>query len=414
MTPSKGSDEKQDISPRAAIGLFSFAHFSHHLSTALLNPMLPWIRTGFGPDFTLSYTQSGALVSAFALISGVMQAPIGGLADRFGRRPLMAFGGLAGVALASLLLASSPSGEIGYYQVLFGLVVMGFMASAYHPLAGSFISQFVPSTQRGRAYGIHLTGGNLGFLVAPVVGGGIAYLWGWRAAYATLPLTGIAAAWLFWRMTARQPSEGGNGVARKRLLDLSVLSTARPVLPILSLSVFIHMVDASVSSFLPLFIVDKHHVEPAVAAVTVAIISAAGLFGAPFGGTLSDRIGRKPLILLSMTLEGPAIFLVTLMPFGWWLFGAIAFLGLARSLRNPVMETVIADNIPQERRATAFGLYYFFNAEAGGLAVPVVGYAIDRAGLDASFLGLVVAAVLAATVALALRQQLKVILVPER
>ena len=67
---------------------FTTAHFSHHVSNSLLNPLLPFIRDAFG----LSYGQSGWLVSAFAMSLGLSNAPIGYLADRFGARLVVVVG----------------------------------------------------------------------------------------------------------------------------------------------------------------------------------------------------------------------------------------------------------------------------------------------------------------------------------
>ena len=59
--------------------LFVFAHFTHHVITAIAAPLLPLIRT----SFSLSYTQSGVLLSAFTIAYGLGHLPAGRLSDRF-------------------------------------------------------------------------------------------------------------------------------------------------------------------------------------------------------------------------------------------------------------------------------------------------------------------------------------------
>src|SRR5687768_10710440 len=83
---------------RTLIGAFTAAHFSHHVSNSLLNPLLPFIRDAFA----LSYTQSGFLVSAFSLSLGLSNAPIGLLADRVGSRPVI----VAGLILTGAISAA--------------------------------------------------------------------------------------------------------------------------------------------------------------------------------------------------------------------------------------------------------------------------------------------------------------------
>ena len=86
---------------RALLGTLTAAHFSHHVTNSLLNPLLPSIRDAFG----LSYAQSGIAVSAFALSAGLANAPWGVLADRIGSRTVIVLGlllmGVVSVALAT-------------------------------------------------------------------------------------------------------------------------------------------------------------------------------------------------------------------------------------------------------------------------------------------------------------------------
>ena len=71
---------------RVLLGTITAAHFAHHTSNSLLNPLLPLIRD----TFALSYTQSGFAVSAYSLSLGLSNGPIGLLADRIGSRKVIA------------------------------------------------------------------------------------------------------------------------------------------------------------------------------------------------------------------------------------------------------------------------------------------------------------------------------------
>lgn len=367
----------------ATASLFAFAHFSHHLSNALLTPMLPWIRAAFALD----YFQAGLLNSTFNTIYGVAQLPVASVADRMGRRFIMAVFALAGVSIAGMAVGLSST----YLQLLALLALMGLMGSAYHPLAGSLLGQQVKRENRGQAYGIHLIGGNSGFLIAPLVGAAIATAFDWRAAYLVLPVGGLLAAVLVMRMVEEPPlvrvtaREGPASLGALLAPFGKVLAMARPIVPILGLIIVVNFIQASVSAFLPLYLVDKHKVEMPIAATMVALISGAGIIGAPLGGTLSDRVGRKPVMILSIAFIGPFVYMITVVPFGIWLIVAVLLLGLARSLAQPVIDSLLADTIPAELRATAFSLYFFLNSEMGGMGVPLVGYIIDNTSLDTTF-----------------------------
>ena len=86
----------------AFVTLFILAHFSHHLLTALVIPMLPLIRDSFG----LNYTTAGLVAAAFTFSNGLGQLPAGWLADKIGPRTVLTVG-VAGVALAGTLVGLS-------------------------------------------------------------------------------------------------------------------------------------------------------------------------------------------------------------------------------------------------------------------------------------------------------------------
>ena len=113
---------------------FVVAHFVHHLLTALPIPLLPLIRS----DYSLDYTLSGWVVSAFNLAYGMGQLPAGWLADRIGPRIIITVG-ICGVALAGLFVGLSQS----FGMLLFFLALMGFLGGGYHPASPPLIAASV-------------------------------------------------------------------------------------------------------------------------------------------------------------------------------------------------------------------------------------------------------------------------------
>jgi len=76
------------VAPKYLIPQFMLAHFSHHVCTGVLIPLLPLLRESFG----LNYFQSGILVSCFSISYGIGQVPLAILADRFSRRLIIILG----------------------------------------------------------------------------------------------------------------------------------------------------------------------------------------------------------------------------------------------------------------------------------------------------------------------------------
>ena len=149
--------------------LFVLSHFSHHVITALIVPLLPYIRN----DFALDYTQSGFVISAFSLSYGIGQLPAGWLADRMGSRNLMTLS-IVGVALAGLMVGLSHA----YLLMIFCLIGMGIAGGGYHPSAPPLISASVAPEKRGFALGCHFIGGSTSYFLSPLIGAAIATAFG--------------------------------------------------------------------------------------------------------------------------------------------------------------------------------------------------------------------------------------------
>ena len=144
------------------LGTITAAHFSHHVTNSLLNPLLPLIRD----SFALSYGESGFAVSAFSIAAGIANAPWGMLADRIGPRVVIV-GGLFLMGAASIALATAG----GYWQLLALLMVLGIVSGSYHGPAAALIARTFSPRVRGTAMGFHITGGHLSFFAAPALAG---------------------------------------------------------------------------------------------------------------------------------------------------------------------------------------------------------------------------------------------------
>ncbi|MBI2909078.1 MAG: MFS transporter [Chloroflexi bacterium] len=383
------------LSPvRGGLWVFFLAHLSHHLCTGILAPLLPLIRD----DFDLNYFQSGLLVSVSTLVYGLCQIPVGRLADRYSKR-LVIVVGLTGLSAATLLTGAMQS----YFLVLALLAIMGMFGSTYHPSASSFIAELWPKEQRGRVLGIHLTGGSSSFIVVPLLAGFISQGLGWRGAYLFLALPALAVAFLFWRSMAQASGARHDQAATAGKPKVSLVEVLRAVGIIVAIAMISQVIFSGVFAFLSLYLVDKHGLAPAYAAMLVGLVHGVGILGAPFGGALSDRIGRKPVIMMSVAIPGPFLYLMTVLPFGPALLATLLAMGVALTFRTPVMESLLADTIPAERLAGFLGIYFFLNLEVNGLSTSLVGFLMDALGLNIAFTILAVMALAASGLVLLVR-----------
>ena len=347
------------------------AHFAHHLMTALPVPLLPFIRD----DFSLDYTKSAWVNSAFSLIYGAAQIPAGWLADRIGPRFLLIIG-ICGTALAGVLVGLSQN----FTMLIVFMVVMGILGGGYHPAAAPMVSASVDAKYRGRALGFHEIGASASFLVAPIIAAGIASAWGWRSSFIGLAIPALILGLIFFKFAGkpvkkvRPPREitgsyGEPALSRGNLRRLVVF---------MFLSVFTGGVVGSVTAFLPLYMVDKLGASEVSAASFYVIHASAGIWASPMGGYLSDRLGRVPLIITSCLISAAVVFLLKLAPYGWGIGILILILGMATFMRMPVSEAYIIGQTTERHRSMIYGIYYFSMTETGAIFAPIMGHFIDN------------------------------------
>ena len=357
--------------------LFVLAHFGHHLLTALPIPLLPMIRS----DFSLDYTQSGWVVSAFNLSYGIGQLPAGWLTDRIGPR-LMITIGICGVALAGFLVGLSQS----LMMMVFFLALMGFLGGGYHPAAPPMISASVDPRNQGQALGLHVIGGSASFFLAPLLAAAIAAAWSWRGSFIGLAVPTIAFGIWFYVLLGKRSSEKKPEPRRTPLAQgTPVPGRLRLLVSFIFLSTFTGAVIFATISFIPLFLVDQLGYSKETAGAFFAFLYAAGLWSSPLGGYLSDRWGRIPVILTVCFIAGPVIYLLNWVSSGWGIGILLLTIGMIIYVRMPVSEAFIIEQTSPRRRSMVLGIYFFSSMEGGGFLTPVMGYLIDKLGFYYSF-----------------------------
>ena len=361
------------------VALFSLAHFSHHVLTALIVPLLPFMRNDLG----LSYSQAGIVLSAFSLSYGIGQIPAGALADRIGPKIVLTVG-IAGVGVAGIFVGFSS----GYALLLGSLVLMGLAGGGYHPAASPLITAAVDPSERGKALGVHVIGGSASHFAAPLIGAALAGLLGWRGTFLALSVPVMLLGLYFYKAYGkRQAEEIANGKSAGAEEEENKPFTAAVVA---ELVVFIVLVTATGSvltsavSFVPLFLVDSFGMDEKAAAAFISIFYVAGLWAAPVGGRLSDRIGRRKVVSAIAVLTAAGLMLLPFAPNSVG-FGALLFiLGTMMFARMPPGEAHIIGITPKRVRSTVMGAYYFAGMEGSGILTPLLGALIDSFGFNSA------------------------------
>ena len=141
----------------------------------------------------------------------------------------------------------------------------------------------------------------------------------------------------------------------------------------------------STISFIPLFIVDHFGASKEAAGVMLALIYAAGFWGGPLGGYLSDRWGTVPVIIVTSLITGPIVYLLNMASYAWGISIVLLAFGMFRHMPMPVAEAYIIGQTSKRNRSKTLGIYYFGSRGGPGAVTPILGYLIDRFGFYTSF-----------------------------
>ncbi len=355
------------------------AHFSHHIVSSLLTPLLPFIRD----SFSLSYTRAGILVSAFTLAYGIAQLPGGWLSDRLGPHRLIIIG-ISGVALCGLLVGLSTS----YIMLIIFFILMGILGGGYHPSASPLVSSAVEEKVRGRALGIHQIGGTGSYFLSPLIAVAIGRAIGWRGSFITISVPTLAYGLLFfillkrWGYTETQKRKD----SRKTTDSYGDDEPTGNLVFVMIIAVCVQIFVFSSLSFIPLYVVDHFNGSEEAAAALLSVAHSAGIWAGPLAGTLSDRMGKIPIILFTGILSGPLIYLLNYVSLGVGITAVLLLLGMMQYMSMPVTEAYFISHSPKRGRSTVLGAYYFASRGGPGLLAPVMGYLIDRYSFSTAYL----------------------------
>ncbi len=343
----------------------------------LLAPLLPALRAAF----QLSYGQAGVIPFVSTGVSALLQPTLGYWADRHFLRRRLLVAGFVGYAVAAAWLSTAGS----YSALLLAAALLGLAASAYHPQSATYLVYYFRE-RRGFAQGIHGLGNGLGFFLAPLVVGVLIDAVGWHVAVRLLAVPGLLAAAIVLA-TLREPAiQGGRGLLAGVTRPLVLLT----VINGLSLSA-----QTGFQVWLPSYYAAQGY-SLAQSGLLTALMSLAGLLAQPSGGALSDRLGRRGVVTLSLVGVGVflALFLTSQALPLMILFSLLV--GFCSSLMPPVAMVYASELAAGQRTGVAVGVVWGLGTLISAFSPLVSGQAIDAFGFVAAYSGLAVVALGAA------------------
>lgn len=358
-----------------------------HIVTDINQGALPIMLLFLQPVFALTQLQIGMVMLAFNLSSSVIQPIFGILSDRFRAAWLVPAGCLtAGLGMA--FTGFSPN----FPTLLLATLVSGLGVAAFHP-EGSKFARLASGDRKASGMSLFSVGGNLGFAAGPVLASLFIGLAGLGGSTGFLIINGVIAALLWVYLTsfagnaagaaapAQARSGGEKSVSPKP--PVSAWYLFAPVALLVTVVIMRSFTHFGMVTFLPQYYV--HHLQhsEAQAATLTSIFLFAGVFGTLAGGPAADRWGLKTIIVTSMSLLIPILYLFTRT--GGILLVALVALAGFTAISTFSVTVVFAQELLPGNVGLASGLVLGFAIGMGGVGATALGWVADHWGLPAVF-----------------------------
>ena len=345
------------------IGLIGFAHATSHFFHLLLPPLFPWLM----PEFGLSFTQAGAMMTVFFVVSAAGQALSGFVVDRIGpRRVLLA--GIACFVLAALLLGAAN----GYAMLLAVGALAGLGNSVFHPADFTLLNRKVSTARLGHAFSVHGLSGNLGWAVAPVFLTGIAAAAGWRLAALGAAILGALAWTVIWHgREATALADGGakavNAASGGKVSPARTASTfgflgVGAVWMCFCFFLVVTTAFGALQNYATPVMHEMYGLPLAAAAATLTAFLLGGAAGIAAGGVLASRSGAHDRLIAGALAAAAAVAMTIasgVLP-AWSVLPAMGAMGFCGGIAGPSRDLLVRRAATARFGQQAFGRVYGF------------------------------------------------------
>lgn len=344
----------------------SGGHAVHDTFTGFLPPLLP----RFIEKLALSNAAAGTL-SAFMQLPSLLNPVFGHLADRTTLRWAVVLGpGVTATAMS--LLGWAP----GYAVLALLLITAGFSLAAFHSTAPVAVG-YLAGERLGRGMGFWMVGGELGRTLGPLVVVSALAVMSLRS-IAFLAIAGIVTSIvLHVRLRDVPLQSAGEG---PRVSWRHAVRGMRVVMGLLAALIALRsLMMMAATVFLPVFLTDEG-TNVWLAGAALSIVEAAGILGAFSGGWISDRIGRKAVLVFGH-VAAPLFLLLFLAADGWLRIAILPLVGLTLLTIPPVLLAFVQESFPATR-ALANGVFLSLNFAIRSAAAIGYGAVGDAVGLS--------------------------------
>jgi len=377
------------------VWLISAGHGLTHWYTATFYLLLPLI----GRELGLSYTEIGFIMTTQHLVGAVSNLPGGLFVDMVGKKGYLLAASLFWVGFPYALMSVTHN----FWMLLVCVTLVGIGGNIWHPAAIPTLALRYPD-RKGLVLSFHGMGGNLGEAIAPVVVGALLAWMSWRAVVVVNVVPGIVMAVLILVMlgafsvaASRDEADAspGNRNFKNYLRGFASLLKNRGLMLVSVGAAFRTMTQTGLLTFLPVYLAYELGYSPLVTGVCLTLLQVAGFVAGPVAGYLSDRMGRRRIVMSSMALTGVTILGMALAGRSALFIFFVALVGFFLYAMRPVLQAWAVECTPRHLAGSGVGLQFGITAIGASISPAIFGMIADAYDIYTGFLFLAGTIVLA-------------------
>jgi MFS family permease len=359
----------------------SLGHAITHWYPSALYIVLPYL----AKDLGLTYSQVGVLMGWNYFTSFFINLPAGIIVDMVGKTGFLLGLALALTGLPYFFLGFSAS----YLVAMIVVIFVGIGDNLWHPAALSFLAKRYPE-RKGFAIAFHAMGSNLGDTLAPMAIGVALTFLTWRHVLILNLLPGVLMGFVLWRLFVKagtaQDEARGKGLSLKEYwVAVKTMAQNRSIILLCSLSGMRTMTQSGLFTFLPIYLANELKYSPVLVGTYITVVQAAGIFGSPISGAISDKRGRRPVLTAGLLTTSFLLVALVILRLNFLFIGVLAFLGFFLFSLRPVMFAWTMDLAPKGISGTTVSALFGIQSLFSGIAPAVCGFIADRFGVLYSF-----------------------------
>jgi FSR family fosmidomycin resistance protein-like MFS transporter len=349
------------------VSTISFAHFINDVYTAQIAPLLPVLID----KLSISLTAAGGL-SSLVQLPALINPFIGHMADKVSLRWFVILApAITGTLISFIGTASTP------LELALILFVAGISGASFHAPAPAMIAR-ISGKQVGKGMSFFMASGELARTIGPLLAVWAVSYWTLEGMWRLAILGWASSILLYWRLR-KVPARPDNRADVRTLIP----SLRTVFLPLSLIIFFRNFLNVSLTTYLPMYM-SVQGASLLIAGAALSVLEVAGVAGALLSGTFSDKIGRKPILIVA-TIGAAAMMLFFLNAEGWILVPILLVMGFAALSTTPVLLAIVQENAPNNR-ALANGLFISIAFLIRPISLLVIGYLGDMLGLQNAFL----------------------------